>query len=230
MWGLIDGDLGGLLTKFNNAECISPTFCGKNTFLFQLFLLWRKLQLSLLYIMEQYAAGMHNKPPWNSSFGQNFQIWNWKTQHNGKMKTSLSLDILEQAVTNHLSSFGQQPPIRRSQNGLTKTKIQSFSMHLLTDFFESSVTAATLLLVTAYWCCRRGKAHALESLARDYLYFEIIIFKYKWISHLYLISFLVFFRVSMLVRSWSEMPYFHKGVTKLPLSADMWEKKQFLGN
>ena len=169
IWGLIDEDLGGFLTKFNKAECISPTFCGKNTFLFQLFLLWRKLQLSLLYILEQYAAGMHNKPPWNSSFGQNFQIWNWKIQQNGKMKASLSLDILGQD-TNHPSSFGQQPTIRRYQNGFTKTNFQLFSMHLLTDYFESSVTAATLLPVTAYWCCGRGKAHALESLARDYLF------------------------------------------------------------
>ena len=66
------------------------------------------------------------------------------------MKTSLSLDILEQADTNHLSSFGQQPTIRGSQNGFTKTNFQLFSMHLLTDYFESSVTAATLLPVTAY--------------------------------------------------------------------------------
>ena len=70
----------------------------------------------------------------------------------------------------------------------TKTNFQSFLIHLLTDYFESSVTAATLLPVTAYWCCGRGKAHALESLARDYLYFEIFMIKDKSISNLYLIS------------------------------------------
>ena len=32
----------------------------------------------------------------------------------------------------------------------TKTNFQSFLIHLLTDYFESSVTAATLLPVTAY--------------------------------------------------------------------------------
>ena len=65
------------------------------------------------------------------------------------MTASLSLDILEQD-TNHPSSFGQPPTIRRYENGFTKTNFQLFSMHLLTDYFESSVTAATLLPVTAY--------------------------------------------------------------------------------
>ena len=44
----------------------------------------------------------------------------------------------------------QTTRLRRYQNGFTKTNFQLFSMYLLTDYFESSVTAATLLPVTAY--------------------------------------------------------------------------------
>ena len=57
------------------------------------------------------------------------------------------------------SGTGYKPPVffwsatNNSQISkwiFTKTNFQSFSMHLLTDYFESSVTAATLLPVTAY--------------------------------------------------------------------------------
>ena len=111
----------------------------------------------------------------------------------------------------------QTTRLRRYQNGFTKTNFQLFAHWLFREFCHSGDIASCHCLLML----RAGQGSCCRITGKGLFIFEVFISKDKSISNLYLICFLVFFRVSMLIRSWSEMLSFYKGVPKLPLSAEM---------
>ena len=95
----------GLLTKFNNAECISPTFCGKNTFLFQLFSSLEKTATFPFIYSGAVCCRDAQQTTLKFLFRPEFSDLKLENTAKWKNENKFYLHILEQAVTNQPSSF-----------------------------------------------------------------------------------------------------------------------------